>query len=272
MSTGQLRVRIRAYDREKAWAPDYVADQLAGTRQAADKHRHDAALWEGQAAATPEQQTAVRLHDKATKAAALAQALDDRASQLIEADEARAAWYAHTAETRPAAERAAAELTARQADRSAEPPPVTAKEWLAAHDAEASSEDPYRPITQDHDLTEAVDQRARDQRDAGPTEPPPGSAEPSPPDIREVTAEATESERPSANNSDMDAVRVPTAVETADSVRRAQRALQELKHRQAADARHAEDEVREASRWHVEQQGREDQPDMRTAEPSERTV
>ena len=46
MSTGQLRVRIRAYEREKNWAPDYVANQLAGTRQAADKHRHDATLWD----------------------------------------------------------------------------------------------------------------------------------------------------------------------------------------------------------------------------------
>lgn len=97
MSTGQLRVRIRAYDREKTWAPEYVANQLAGTRQAADQHRHDAALWEGQAAAAAKQGTAARLHDDATRSAALAQALDDRASQLMEADEARAAWYAHTA-------------------------------------------------------------------------------------------------------------------------------------------------------------------------------
>ena len=144
MSTGQLRVRIRAYEREKAWAPDYVANQLAGTRQAADKHRHDATLWDAQAAATTEHDTAARLRDEAAKSAALAKALDDRAAQLAEADEARAAWYAHTAETRAAAERAAAELTARQADQPAEPPPVTAEEWLAAHDAEAKAEDPYR--------------------------------------------------------------------------------------------------------------------------------
>ena len=105
MSTGQLRVRIRAYDREKAWAPDYVADQLAGTRQAADKHRHDATLWDAQAAATTEHDAAARLRDEAAKSAALAEALDDRARQLAEADEARAAWYAHTAETRAAARR-----------------------------------------------------------------------------------------------------------------------------------------------------------------------
>jgi hypothetical protein len=52
-------------------------------------------------------------------------------------------------------------------------------------------------------------------------------------------------------------VRVPTADETAESVRRAQRALQELKQRQAAEARHAEGEAREeASRWHSDQESR----------------
>jgi hypothetical protein len=67
--------------------------------------------------------------------------------------------------TRAAAERAAAELTTRQADQPPEPSPVTTKEWLAAHDAEAKAEDPYRTITDDHDLAEVADQRAQDQRD-----------------------------------------------------------------------------------------------------------
>ena len=65
MSTGQLRVRVRAYDREKAWAPDYVADQLAGSRQAADKHRQDAAVWVAQADATGERFSAAQLRDDA---------------------------------------------------------------------------------------------------------------------------------------------------------------------------------------------------------------
>jgi hypothetical protein len=67
MSTGQLRMRIRAYDREKTWAPDYVADQLAGTRQAADKHRQDATLWNGQADAMAEHSSAARLRDEAAR-------------------------------------------------------------------------------------------------------------------------------------------------------------------------------------------------------------
>jgi hypothetical protein len=135
MSTGQLRVRIKAYEREEAWAPDYVANQLAGTRQAADKHRHDATLWDAQAATTIEQDAATRLADEAGKSTALARALEDRAVQLADADEARAAWYAHTAATRAAAERAAAEraaaeLAARQAAQPPEPPPVTPRNGL----------------------------------------------------------------------------------------------------------------------------------------------
>jgi hypothetical protein len=185
MSTGQLRVRIKAYEREEAWAPDYVANQLAGTRQAADKHRHDATLWDAKAATTIEQDAAARIGDEAAKSAALARALDDRAAQLAEADEARAAWYAHTAETRAAAERAAAELAARQADQPPEPPPVTAEEWLAAHDAEVKAEDPYRKITEDHGLAEVGDQRTKDQREGGHGKPLTQSSEP---DIREETA------------------------------------------------------------------------------------
>ena len=177
MSTGQLRVRIRAYEREKTWAPDYVADQLAGTRQAADKHRNDATLWDAQADATGATDKTSQLSGNAAEAAALAQALDQRAHELAEADEVRSAWYAHTAQTRAAAERAAAELAARRANDATEPRPVTAEEWLAAHNAEARVEDPYRPVTDEHDLSDTAEQRARDQRETGPAEPSPESAE-----------------------------------------------------------------------------------------------
>jgi hypothetical protein len=250
MSTGQLRVRIRAYEREKTWAPDYVADQLAGTRQAADKHRNDATLWDAQADATGATDKTSQLSGNAAEAAALAQALDQRAHDLAEADEVRSAWYAHTAQTRAAAERAAAELAARRADLVTETPPVTAEEWLAAHDAEARVEDPYRPITDEHDLSDTAEQRARDQREAGPAEPSPESAGTHLRDIREETAGDA---KRASQFAEADAVRVPTADETAESVRRAQRALQELKQRQTADARLAENDARtQASRRHAD--------------------
>jgi hypothetical protein len=44
MSDGQLLVRLRAYQREEAWAPAYVADELDGTSRAAVRYRQDAAL------------------------------------------------------------------------------------------------------------------------------------------------------------------------------------------------------------------------------------
>ena len=77
------------------------------------------------------------------------------------------------------------------------------------------------------------------------------------PDIREETAKLGTAEKSVARNRAADEVRVPTADETAESVRRAQRALQELKHRQAAETRHAEDEAQEeVSRWHADQESR----------------
>ncbi|GAA4535840.1 hypothetical protein [Pseudonocardia xishanensis] len=44
MSDEQLRVRIRATEREAVWAPRYVANELTGTHQAADAQRRTAAL------------------------------------------------------------------------------------------------------------------------------------------------------------------------------------------------------------------------------------
>lgn len=44
LSDGQLRVRVRAHDRESAWAPRYVGNELAGTRQAAATYEQTAAI------------------------------------------------------------------------------------------------------------------------------------------------------------------------------------------------------------------------------------
>lgn len=54
-----------------------------------------------------------------------------------------------------------------------------------------------------------------------------------------------------------------TAAWARESVRRAQRALQELKNRQADDSRRAEDEARdEASRWQADQQTPATDPEL----------
>src|SRR5262245_66503006 len=80
ISTGQLRVRVRAYDREQAWAPPYVANELAGTRQAAQQRRNDAVMRAAEADATEVvgdgDTERARLHAEAEQASALADALD----------------------------------------------------------------------------------------------------------------------------------------------------------------------------------------------------
>ena len=52
LSDGQLRMRVRACEREKPWAPRYVGNELAGTRQAA-AHQHQTAALRAGAKPTP---------------------------------------------------------------------------------------------------------------------------------------------------------------------------------------------------------------------------
>ncbi|MGY4770307.1 MobF family relaxase (plasmid) [Kribbella sp. CWNU-51] len=298
MSTGQLRVRVRAYEREKAWAPPYVGEELAGTRQAAERERRTAALRAAEAAATGDEATRERLRAEAEQATALAQALDTRAAELLIADDARAVWWAHTAETRAAAERAEFELDARGIDNSDDGP--TPEECLDSLDANELAEDEHREVTAEHELTDVAEQRDTDTVEAVPgdefvdaelvndqltssTEKPvdeaadeipdadtvaddnttareaaDGTAEDravlesqAPVDIREIAA----GEEPVAES---DAPRVPSPDETAEAVRRAQRALIEIQHRREAEVRHADDEAAEAAReeqlaqWHAD--------------------
>ncbi len=347
MSTGQLRVRIRAYDREQAWAPPYVANELAGTRQAADKHRRDAAVRRAEAEAATsagDDATCAQRQREAEDATALAAALDARAGELEQADEARAHWYAHTAETRAAADRARAELSIRAAGPgpSDDQPALTAEEWLTAHDAAVRAEDPHREITTEHDLADVTAARERDQRTASPvdevssghidrgrdethdartSDPVPNAKldaepkhgtdvgrrqdstnaqapavaatddagadrdaqavprsertvadlepEPAPRDIRQEAAD--EPDRDDGYNPDN--VRVPSSEETAESVRRAQRALAELRQRQAIEEQRAADEARddEVARWQTDAP-HDDATDVAHDEPADHSA
>jgi hypothetical protein len=79
LSDGQLRMRVRAWEREKPWAPRYVGNELAGTRQAAVHHHQTAAFRAAEAdaaAAVDDHSAHARLAREATEAAALAAALD----------------------------------------------------------------------------------------------------------------------------------------------------------------------------------------------------
>ncbi len=250
MSDGQLHVRVRAYQREKAWAPRYVANELGGTTQAVAQHRGTAALRAAEAASSTDAEARARLQREAADAAALADVLDARAAQLEAADADRAHWLAHTAETRAAADRAGMELSARRAADGRTDEPVTAEEWLAEHAATQQAEDRHRPIRDDADLADIVTQREIDTR-AASDEVAAGAAETAVPDLRDV---AVAEPAPA----DEDEVRVPSADETADTVRRAQRALGEIQHRQAADDRHAAEQARadQLARWHADDRSR----------------
>jgi hypothetical protein len=250
LSDGQLRMRVRGYEREKAWAPRYVANELAATHQAADAQHRNAALRAAEAASATSDLECEALEREATESAALAATLDARTAELELADEARAQWLVHTAATRAAADRAADELAARRAGAENPGPEVTAEAWLAAHEAAMRAEDPHRAITDEADL---VDDRefSREQT----IEPSGDLVETAVEDVRDIAAD----EPPVA---DEDAVRVPSVVdETAESIRRAQRALAEIRTRDAADALREADEARaeQIVRWHDDDRAVEQQ-------------
>jgi hypothetical protein len=221
LSDGALRVRVRAYERELAWAPSYVGESLTATSLAADARRRVAVLTAARADAAKNE----RLRGEAADEAALADTLAARVADLEAADAARSKWLVHTAVTRDAAERAEAELASRGIPRSADADDaVTADEWLAAHQAEQTEADEHRMITE-HDI-------AGDASVVGI------------PEARELPAEELVDEPG----------RVPDATETAIAVRRAQAALAEIEQRRTLDERRAQDERRatQLTQWATE--------------------
>lgn len=234
MSDGQLLVRIRAYQREEAWAPGYVADELDGTTREAVRQRQDATLLAALAenAAEVERES---LQRQAAEAASLADELTRRVEDLTEADAARAQWYVHTAETRAAADRARAELVERDVDPDEPADAIPVGEWLAEHQADVAVEDRHRPIAAEQDLADELRHRVeldRAEWTAG--------VETAVIDLREVAA----TEESPAARGDEGGGRLATAEETATAVERAQRALLELRARRAVEKRRSAEEER----------------------------
>ncbi|MFD1965336.1 MobF family relaxase [Pseudonocardia alni] len=231
LSNGQLRMRVRAYNRELAAAPRYVANELAATHQAATRHHQDAALRRAEADAATDPAEQQRLTDEATQAAALAAVLEQRVTELGEVDDARSRWLAHTAETRAQAELSKAELSARDADDNPDDR-VTAAEWKAAHDAAVAEDDRHREITEDDVADHLDDDRPDEDRDV---------AESRREDVREAPPVQTGE----------DVVRVPEAEQTEQSVQHARRMLDEIAYRDAVDGPEDERAV-QLTRWHAD--------------------
>jgi conjugative relaxase-like TrwC/TraI family protein len=246
LSNGQLRARVRAMQREETWAPRYVADELEATTQEATRCRTDAQIWAARAEASQDPAEQEQLRAAAEEARRRADELDQQGALLDVADTARADWYAHTAVTRDAAERARVELAARDVDLDAEEDQTTAAEWLAAHEQAMREEDPHRHVSDESELIDAASRSDAEWAARTDSEKIAEAVETAPQDIRQTaTRDATE---------DWDAPkrrRVPTTDETTAAVARAQAALAEIKARRAADAAREAEYARrdELNRW-----------------------
>jgi conjugative relaxase-like TrwC/TraI family protein len=263
MSDGQLRARQRAYQREQNWAPAYVGNHLAQAIQDADHYRQTAQIRTAEADATTNPDTAAARRYDADAANAVAEALDSQIEQLREVQRDRAQWLVDTASTRVRAERAGLELANRHADdHPAADGSTTAEEWIAAHRTDQAAEDPHREITDKAEFTEIAHQRDHDvdHHRTDPSAEPAAALETGVADIRDIAAGET--------RVDEDTPRVPTAAETTDTLGKADRAINEMAQRHAAEEIHEAEEAREAqlARWHDDDRAAAEQEAAREAE------
>ncbi|MGH8571352.1 MAG: hypothetical protein ACREX8_02090, partial [Gammaproteobacteria bacterium] len=245
LSEGALRIRVRAYQREKTWAPPYVAKTLSGTNQAAHTARDDAVLLTSRAQAATGAAERAELQHQATEAAKRAAVLEHRAAKLDMADTERATWWIRTAVTRDLAERARLELASRGINPDHLANPATVPDWLAAHRAEQAESEPHR-IATEADVDDLAAERA-DLADQPAT-----SAETNVPDIREIA-----SIQPPAFENDDDWERAADVNETTDALDLARRALlEDTARRQSEAQREQDDRSLQPAQWQAADQAR----------------
>src|SRR5690606_11270314 len=112
----QLRERIAAYEREEAWAPKWVGEELREASLAAREYREQAVLRRAAAEAERDPERRAQAHAAAAAYEATAEHLAQVQQELERIDSQRAAWWLHTAEARAHADAARAELEARGVD------------------------------------------------------------------------------------------------------------------------------------------------------------
>jgi conjugative relaxase-like TrwC/TraI family protein len=281
MSDGQLRMRVRAWEREKPWAPRRVDHHLAGTIQAAKHHRDTEQLRAAAASTATDPAERQQLTGEAREAAAVADTLEAQVPDLRRLRDVHAAWLAHTAGTRAAADRARAELEARNSLDAPAEELVTAAEWDAARRAADEADEPYREITERDLIQDDVDRydearpdqhwtadtradEARADQDQAEHDDAERVARTKEVEQAKQHVHPTESEdlrdlralvENEFNPTDQDTVHVPSAAEAKDIVHQAERALGEIRARQAADAaREAYETETQAARvihWHT---------------------
>jgi hypothetical protein len=114
----ELRNLIHDYEREQAWAPAFVDDELREANLAARDYRAQLVFEQAglDAAADRRGEKHAEAAQRIADLEALNEHLDKRAADLDEIAQARSAWYAETAESRELADRARAELRRRGAE------------------------------------------------------------------------------------------------------------------------------------------------------------
>jgi hypothetical protein len=257
LSDGRLRLRVRAYEREQAWAPPSVANKLAGTIQAAEHHHRTATLRAAEADAAADPAEKARLHEEATGRAELARMLEAEVPTLRELDAVRQQYVEHTAGSREVAERADVELAHRHASDAEPEPRVTAEQWMQAHHEAMADEDAYRDIsdtdvadTENADPDAGADQADHPGRHSG-THRAAGVEE----DPRELAGRGEPA-------FDEDTVNTLNAEEARIAVDKARRAVEVMHRREAGDADRAAEDAAQAERvalWqHTDQQAGEE--------------
>ncbi|MGH3963017.1 MAG: AAA family ATPase [Pseudonocardiaceae bacterium] len=226
LSEGALRIRVRAQQREEAWAPPYVAADLSGATQALESVRGDAVLLGQRARIATDTAQRTELKHRAMVATERAAVLQQQVAALDDADTTRAQWYVRNAVTRDLAERARLELACRGIDPDHSEVTVTAQEFLAAQRAACAESERHQTITA-ADIDEIAAERAAHDTDMDLT----GVAETNVPDIREIAS----IEPPAKQNLD-DWERVPDTDQTRDNIERARRALLEDNARRSWEA------------------------------------
>lgn len=133
-SDGQLQEMTSRWEREQAWAPPHVADDLASTIQARDYHTEQAAILARRAELASDPAERDELAGQARGYQVLGEQLASQARQYEQIHAARLAWTAETAPAKDAAEAARAEQARRQADQQACQPAAATQREPAGHE------------------------------------------------------------------------------------------------------------------------------------------
>ncbi|MGW6412182.1 MobF family relaxase [Streptomyces vinaceus] len=115
-SAGALREMVARYEREQAWAPAHVGEELSEARQVAMLYGERAILAQADADVAEDADRRQELEAEARGYEDLVDAFSERVRILEQIDTAREAWFEETAPAREAADAARTELARRAAD------------------------------------------------------------------------------------------------------------------------------------------------------------